>query len=338
MVHLLRRYYRVVKKKQLEVHMCKRLRRFCIALLVAAFCVGGIPARFEVKGASANVPEYRVPDYVEMLHWRYVRNLITLREPFRVTDINTGIYFYVLSMSNGNHADVETVTARDTELLFQAAGGRSWTGRPVWVTIGYRTFSAAIHSMPHAQSTVRYNNMNGHICLHFYGSTTHNSRRAVYHNVILEAQRAFDSVRYLREQTVLATPSDVTVYVDGAAVHLMAYNIDGHNFFRLRDLAFVLNGSQSQFNLFWHDVHQAILIIRGVPYHAVGNEMIMINTGPIRATPTSATIFLDTTEINPRAYTIAGTNYFMLAELAGLLGFRAEWDGVARAIRISTAR
>jgi len=96
-------------------------------------------------------------------------------------------------MSNGNHADVEPATAQDTALLMQAFGGvATWSSRPVWVTIGNRTFSAAIHSVAHGGYTIRDNNMDGHICLHFYGSTTHNTNLPVHHYTILRAQDAFE--------------------------------------------------------------------------------------------------------------------------------------------------
>ena len=83
------------------------------------------------------LPEGIVPFGVEKLHWHDVRPILPLHVPIRITDIGTGIYYYVISMSNGNHADVETITPEDTELLDASFGGlRTWSARPVWVTIG----------------------------------------------------------------------------------------------------------------------------------------------------------------------------------------------------------
>jgi len=308
----------------------------------------------------ANMPTRVIPTNVEQLHWRYMRPLVPTRTPFRITDVGTGIYYYVIAMSNGNHSDVETATAADTALLNETFGGfQTWSGRPVWVTIGNRTFSASIHNMHHAQQTIADNNMDGHVCLHFYGSTTHNTNLPTYHNVILEAQAMFElfnQVAHLlgdarpaatstptpappprpRATTVTANPTRATVFIDGVVVDFLAYNIGGNNFFRIRDLAYALNGTAAQFDLMWSPAVQAILIITGVPYNPIGGELSVEDTGPMQATATRASIFLDNVEVAPRAYTIAGTNFFMLAELAELLGFTAEWDPGNRAIMIST--
>ena len=133
-----------------------------------------------------------MPSGVEGLHWHEVRRVLPLRTPIRITDVFTGISYYVISMSNGNHADVEPVTAGDTALMMESFGGvQTWSGRAVWVTVGDRVFAASIHSMGHAGETIRDNNMNGHVCLHFYGSTTNRDNIDTYRYVVLEAIRAY---------------------------------------------------------------------------------------------------------------------------------------------------
>ena len=115
---------------------------------------------------------------VERLHWRYARQLTTIGTVLTIVDVRTGITWQMASFSNGNHSDVETLTAADTAAMLRAWGGRwCWTPRPVHVIIGDRVLAASLNGMPHAGSTRRYNNMNGHVCLHFYGSRTHNGNR-----------------------------------------------------------------------------------------------------------------------------------------------------------------
>ena len=134
------------------------------------------------------------PNGVELLEWSYVRTILRTGEDIQITDVRTGTTYTVRSFSNGNHADVETVTADDTAAMLSTYNGTwSWNTRPVWVHIGDRTIAASINGMPHGGGSIRGNNMNGHVCLHFYGSRTHNGSRSherSHQNSVQEAFRA----------------------------------------------------------------------------------------------------------------------------------------------------
>ncbi|MCL1862369.1 MAG: SH3 domain-containing protein [Defluviitaleaceae bacterium] len=110
---------------------------------------------------------------VELLHWSEAREVLTRGTIFTLVDVRTGLSWQAASFSNGNHADIEPITAEDTATKRQAFGSWTWTPRPVLVLINGRTLAASVNGMPHAGSTRSGNNMNGHVCLHFLGSTTH---------------------------------------------------------------------------------------------------------------------------------------------------------------------
>jgi|GEM_PF-2377347 len=113
---------------------------------------------------------------VELTHWEDVKTFLSVGDIIPIYDILSGITYNVHVLSNGAHADVETVTARDTEIKLEILDGEwDWTPRPVWVTIGDRVVAASINGFPHDIYTIPDNNMDGHVCLHFYGSTTHNN-------------------------------------------------------------------------------------------------------------------------------------------------------------------
>jgi len=127
--------------------------------------------------------------HVELLSWSEARNLIRTGTDIPVTDVRTGRTFTVRAFSLGGHADVEPVTQRDTDTIFDIRGGTwSWSARPVWVTIGGRTVAASINGMPHGGSTISGNGMNGHLCLHFHGTVTNNQRyQADLRSAVMEA-------------------------------------------------------------------------------------------------------------------------------------------------------
>jgi len=156
------------------------------------------PERFidviRLAGHILNLPEGTfddMPSNVQSVHWNELRSTIPLNQPLRVYDFLTGTSYYVSSISNGNHADVVTVTAEDTALLLDSIGGR-WTGeaRPVWVVIGDRTIAASLWMSPHAQGHIPGYGQ-GHLCLHFYASTTHNTGQPTHHSTVLSSEKVY---------------------------------------------------------------------------------------------------------------------------------------------------
>jgi len=116
---------------------------------------------------------------VERLAWSEARNVLTRGQAFTVVDVRTGITWQMASFSHGNHADSEPVTAADTAAMLRAWGGRwCWTPRPIHIHVNGRILAASVNGMPHAGSTIHNNNMRGHVCIHFYGSRTHNGNRS----------------------------------------------------------------------------------------------------------------------------------------------------------------
>ena len=133
---------------------------------------------------------------VELLSWNIAREFFTVYTPAEVYDVRTGLTYYVQSFSNGKHADVETLTKKDTDILFQTFGNRwEWDPRPVWVTINGKTMAASINGMPHGGGTIADNGMNGQVCIHFKGSTTHNGNQSFAHEHQIAVDEAWAAAR-----------------------------------------------------------------------------------------------------------------------------------------------
>ena len=131
---------------------------------------------------------------VELLDWSVVRGMIVYGQDIHVYDVRTGLSYNIRCFSAGVHADVEPSTRADMEIHLQTHNGvRSWSARPVWVTIGGHTIAASLHGMPHDVSTIPDNGMNGHICLHFLGSTAGNSAESYKRDLQNAVQEAWNS-------------------------------------------------------------------------------------------------------------------------------------------------
>ena len=141
-------------------------------------------------------------------------------------------------------------------------------------------------------------------------------------------------------QPIVATTTTSKVTIDGKSVAFTAYNIDGHNFFKLRDLANALNGSKKQFNLIWNGVKNAITIKASTPYADAAatspnapNQAVETKT----ATPTTAALYIGDEKCDLAAYNIDGNNYYMLRDIAGELDFGVTYDGDTNTISVDTS-
>ena len=133
-------------------------------------------------------------------------------------------------------------------------------------------------------------------------------------------------------------PSPSTVSVNGVGKAFEAYNIDGYNFFKLRDLAFVLNGTEKQFEVGYDGATKEITLTSGEPYTVVGGEMAKGNGGEKTATLTASRIFFNGMELNPTVYNIGGNNFFKLRDLMRVLGVYVGYDDATKAITLDTSR
>jgi hypothetical protein len=135
-----------------------------------------------------------------------------------------------------------------------------------------------------------------------------------------------------------AKPTASSVLFNGQTVAFDAYNISGSNYFKLRDLAYALNGSEKQFNVGWDGTADAVNLTSGKPYAAVGDEMTGKGAGEKIPNPTASKIYLDGREVSFTAYNIGGSNYFKLRDIGQTFNFGVAWDGAKNMILIDTSK
>jgi hypothetical protein len=116
---------------------------------------------------------------VEMMDWfKRGKEFFKRGTIATITDVKTGIQWQVKRWGGTNHADVEPLTAEDTENMKKAAGGKwSWDRRPVLVTIDGVTSAASANFEPHGKYSIKNNKFKGHSCIHFLNSRTHGSNK-----------------------------------------------------------------------------------------------------------------------------------------------------------------
>jgi hypothetical protein len=125
--------------------------------------------------------------------------------------------------------------------------------------------------------------------------------------------------------------------VSGEEVSFQAFNINNNNYFKLRDLAMIVNGTEKSFEIGWEGTNNAISLESGKAYTAVGGELV-VSSDPtsMEAKPTESIIYLNGDEVEFTAYNINGNNYFKLRDVANAINFGVTWDGSINMIGIST--
>ncbi len=134
-----------------------------------------------------------------------------------------------------------------------------------------------------------------------------------------------------------ATPTASKVMVDGTDVSFDAYNIAGSNYFKLRDLAEVVTGTEKQFDVGYDNTANAITLTSGSEYADSKGE---VSTGDGKAKVAKATtskIYVDGNETPFTAYNIGGNNYFKLRDVAKVLNIGVGYDEATKVITIDTS-
>ena len=134
-----------------------------------------------------------------------------------------------------------------------------------------------------------------------------------------------------------ATPTSSTVLVNNAPTNFEAYTIDGNNYFKLRDLAQVVNNTEKNFEVEWDGVKNAINLKSNAPYTPAGGELAKGDNKAKNATQSTSVIYKDGVELKLTAYTIGGNNFFKLRDIAQAFNIGVTWDGATKTVGIDTS-
>ncbi len=124
--------------------------------------------------------------------------------------------------------------------------------------------------------------------------------------------------------------------VDGDWSWPMAYNIADNNYFKLRDIAYLLKDTEACFEVTWNGETGAIDLTTGQTYTSVGGELDHPGSGMKLYTDSTAIVYIDGVQVALTAYTINDNNYYKLRDLGEAMGFNVSWDSEWNRIVIAT--
>lgn len=126
--------------------------------------------------------------------------------------------------------------------------------------------------------------------------------------------------------------------VNGKQFALESYQIDENNYIKLRDLAYLLNGTTKQFDVSWDNVAHAIVLTTNRAYTPIGGELTVGKNKPKVAVRNAAPIVWNTLPVDIRTYNMDGTTYVKLRDVARILNYYIGWDAKQQLLVIDTNR
>lgn len=135
-----------------------------------------------------------------------------------------------------------------------------------------------------------------------------------------------------------AQPTSSKVYVNGVETDFEAYNIADNNYFKIRDIAMAISGTEKQFNVTWDDENQVINLLSNTPYTVVGGEFSKGEMAVKTAMATASHMFKDGESWGFTSYKIGDNNFFLLRDLGEVFDFGVTWDEATQSIHIDTTQ
>lgn len=188
--------------------------------------------------------------------------------------------------------------------------------------------------------TVQFNTVGRHYIQVSPGYASRDERIAIQHNEnsTLTWQWSPTIAVWVIDPAPRANYTASKVIVDGVQTEFEAYNINDNNYFKLRDIAMAISGTQKQFGVYWDGEKNAISLMSGHPYTPVGGELEKGDGASKDSVMSTSVLYKDDKTISLGAYNISGNNYFKLRDLGEAFDFDVSWDADNNCIMIDTAK
>lgn len=120
--------------------------------------------------------------------------------------------------------------------------------------------------------------------------------------------------------------SEQSIMLDGKEVNLSGFNIDGSNYFRLRDVAAILSNTDVGFNVNYNENRKLINITKYEKYTPIKGDLENLSADVVNAKKSNSKVLVDGERIVYDSYNILGNNYFKLRDLGKTLGFYVDYN------------
>ena len=124
-----------------------------------------------------------------------------------------------------------------------------------------------------------------------------------------------------------AAPTNDTLTCNGTLQSPTVYKINGSNYFKIRDLAAILNGTEKQFSVGYDAALSSVTATTGQGYEKQPGDLSGAPAGGQKTgDPSNDAIYINGEKITAEVYKIDGSNYFKLRDLGKALDFYVGWS------------
>lgn len=138
----------------------------------------------------------------------------------------------------------------------------------------------------------------------------------------------------LAEDSVVVSPQNLAV--DGKAANCEKYNINGSNYFKLRDMAMLLMGTPAAFGIDFDAENFTVKVTRGGTYQPVGSELKAGADNSDTCVPSAWKLLVDGKTVEVSTFNIGGSNFYKLRDMGDALGFLVDFDAATNTAIIYT--
>ena len=135
--------------------------------------------------------------------------------------------------------------------------------------------------------------------------------------------------------STMANRSTHKVDFNGDICAVEMYNIGGYNYLKLRDIAYMLDGSDASFDIEFDASANAINLIEGNPYTKTGTELAGFAWNQT-ATESKDKVLKDGEPIAIKGYKIHGNNFYMLRDVLKHFDAEIGFDEVTSTVLVKT--
>lgn len=125
------------------------------------------------------------------------------------------------------------------------------------------------------------------------------------------------------------------VKLDGKDVVIYGYNIDGYNYFKLRDLAAVLKDTKAKFGVEYKDA--MVTLTKGADYKVAETDQKEVKAES-KGMLTNDKVMVGDKALTATAYKVDDSNYYKLRDLGEALGFGVDYDKATNSVLLMSEK